>query len=434
MEDKAILYIVTVSSSLNFVRGQVLLMKSRGWRTAVSSSPLSSGGVERFGYDQNAESYPISLEREINLRQDLKSLLQVYKIIRSFRPLVVNVGTPKAGLIGGIAAVLAGVPLRIYTLHGLRFETVTGAKGLLLRQIEKLSMSCAHYVVCVSPSLQERVKELKLAPDNKVMILGGGSANGVNLPNPIAYGSLSTSIGESLGIRPDQKIIGFVGRFTKDKGLVELIKAFESIQLRLPKVRLLLVGDYEEGDPIPDITRFAIENMEGIIRTGLVEDATPYYALMDVLALPTYREGLPTVVLEAFAMGIPVVATNATGARDVVKNGVTGWQVPIGDWKALENRLVEALEDPIEASKRGEKGLALVKEQFLSEDVQKRWAEFYDSALLSIPSRQNNRRAIVFRFTLITTVAYVAKLLTSIIIREARNNLNCSARKSGGFK
>ncbi|MHA0042736.1 sugar transferase [Deinococcus sp. PEB2-63] len=378
--EKAILFAVTSSVSLIFLRGQTGLLSRQGWRAGVTAAPAPAEQLEQFAVQEQVSVFPSSMEREINVRADFRALLSTYRTIRGFRPSITNVGTPKAGLIGGLAAMAARVPVRIYTLHGLRLETVKGPKGRLLHSAERLAMACAHRVVCVSPSLQERVGELGLAPAHKTVVLGSGSPNGVRQPG-VTDPAVTASHRATLGLREDTPVIGFVGRFTRDKGMAELMEAFRRVQERLPSARLLLIGDYEPGDPVSPEVRDLIEQTPGVLRTGFVPDVYPYYPLMSILALPTYREGFPTVALEASAFGLPLVTTDATGARDAVQDGVTGWRVPVGDADTLADALTSALLDPAETRRRGEAGRRWVTENFDPTSVQQRWADYYAELL-----------------------------------------------------
>lgn len=353
------------------------LLAQRGWRVGVSSDSAVPGQLEDFARQEHAEALPVAMHREISPRNDLRSLMRMYRTLRRFQPVVTNVGTPKAGLLGGLAAVAARVPVRVYTLHGLRLETARGATRRVLLLTERIALACAHRVVCVSPSLRERVHELGLAPAHKTLVLGEGSVNGVRLP-PASDPRATAQLRSELGLVNGQPVVGFVGRFTRDKGIPELIEAFDQVRTQFPSAALLLIGDYEEGDPVEPRVREAIDSRPGFVRTGFVPNVYPYYPLMTVLALPTHREGFPTVALEAAAFGLPVVTTDATGARDAVRDGVTGWLVAVGDVQALATALREALEDPVAARHRGAAGRRRVEEHFRPDDVQQRWAELYD--------------------------------------------------------
>ena len=377
--DKTILFAVTSSISLIFLKGQLELLKRKGWTTAVATAPATPDQLEKFVKSEQSLALPIRLEREINLKADLVGLREMYQVLRKFRPTITNVGTPKAGLLGGIASVAARVPIRIYTLHGLRLETARGNKGRLLHLTERLAMACAHKIVCVSPSLRERVHELKLAPAHKTLVLGAGSPNGVRLPPPIDLEAVEV-LRKQFKLQ-NQPVIGFVGRFTRDKGMAELMQAFSQVRQILPETTLLLIGDYEEGDSVGADVRQTIEQAPNVVRAGFVPDVYPYYPLMSVLALPTYREGFPTVALEAAAFGLPLVTTTATGARDAVQDGKTGWRVPVGDGDALAEALLAALQNPDEARRRGNAGREWVLANFDPEVVRERWIEFYEDLL-----------------------------------------------------
>jgi lipopolysaccharide/colanic/teichoic acid biosynthesis glycosyltransferase len=372
---------VTASVSLIFLRGHLASLRNKGWRTGVASAPSNAGQLEAFALQEGAEAFPLAIEREISLGSDFQALRQTYRALRQFRPSVTNVGTPKAGLIGGLAGVAAQIPLRIYTVHGLRLETTTGIKRQILTLAERVAMACAHRIVCVSPSLRTQIHQLRLVSAHKTIVLGAGSANGISTPNLIELRPQTVALREKFSLSNAAPVVGFVGRFTKDKGIAELIDAFRILKQKHPEAKLLLVGDYEEGDPIPSALRDAIDQEEGIIKAGFVKDVTPYYPLMTVLALPTYREGFPTVALEAAALGVPLVTTTATGARDAVRDGQTGWLVPVGDSVALGQALSEAMANPAEARRRGSAGRVWVEAEFVPADVHQRWLDYYNELL-----------------------------------------------------
>jgi glycosyltransferase involved in cell wall biosynthesis len=277
----------------------------------------------------------------------------------------VDVSTPKAGLLGSIAALLARVPCRVYTLRGLRMETATGLKRRMLWLAEWLSCACAHSVVPLSESLRRRAVDLKLVPAAKANIVK--HSGGVDLTRfaPRRRGSTEThALRQELGLTGKESVIGFVGRFVKDKGIRELVEAFRELGTTRPNLRLLLVGDFESGDPVEPEVRKYIESASTILRPGFVENTAPYYALMDVFVLPTYREGFPGVPLEAQASGVPVVTTTATGAIESVVNGVTGVLVPVGDSKALTKAIDELLAEPTLRQRMGEAGRARTEREF----------------------------------------------------------------------
>jgi glycosyltransferase involved in cell wall biosynthesis len=363
---------------LVLMRGQLEYLKKMGFRVAALCSP--DGQVEGACGPKSIPILTIPMEREVSLLRDLVSLLQICRLLRRVRPTICNAGTPKAGLLVGVAGWLARVPCRIYTLRGLRLETATGLKRNVLSFTERITCASANRVICVSPSLRRRALELKLVRPEKALVLASGSSNGVD-PSRFAPTaerlSHAAEIRQQHGIAPTLQVIGYVGRITRDKGISELLAAFRMLRERLHNVVLMLIGGYEPGDPVSPEIRAAIETSEDIVRLEFVPDTAPYYLVMDVLALPTHREGFPNAVLEAQAAGRPVVATDATGAIDSIVPNVTGLLVQVGDVRALADALTTLLSDQERAREMGSAGRERVCQQFRQEIVWKSLADLY---------------------------------------------------------
>ena len=194
--------------------------------------------------------------------------------------------------------------------------------------------------------MRERVCADGLAKPDRVRVLGAGSANGVDVRRfAPERRELSDESRAKYGIPRNKVVIGFVGRLTRDKGIEELARAFVEVHRRQPDVVLLVIGDYEHRDrPSPDAVE-VLSTHPNVRLAGFQDDVIPGMAAMDIVVLPTYREGLGNVLLEAAALGLPTVATNATGARDAIVAGTTGLQVPVGDAKALAEALVTLARD-----------------------------------------------------------------------------------------
>jgi glycosyltransferase involved in cell wall biosynthesis len=219
----------------------------------------------------------------------------------------------------------------------------------------------------------------------KAVVVASGSSNGVAvkrfLPTPENL-FRAEQLRIKLNLPENIAVIGFVGRFTRDKGIAELIDAYEDLSSDYPAMRLLLVGNFEVGDPVPSGVRRRIEGNRNILRPGFVSDTSPYYHLMDVLVLPTYREGFPNVPLEAQAAGKPVVTTRATGAIDSVLDGETGLLVPVGDASALVSAIKSLLCDATLRKEMGRRGQEWVTREFTGDRVRAALLREYESLIL----------------------------------------------------
>ena len=362
-----------------------------------SAVMVSAAGreLEEIASAEGAAWRTVAMEREISPFRDLVSLWKLYRVIKTEKPDLVDVSTPKAGLLAGMAAALAGVPCRIYTLRGLRLETARGWRRLLLWLAERLACACVHQVVPVSPSLRQRAIDLKLVSGEKARVLGKGSG-GVNLERftSLRRNSFETaSLRLKLGLTGRETVIGFVGRLVRDKGIHELVEAFGELGATIPNLRLLLVGDFEAGDPVDRALRKQIESAATIFQSGFVKESAPYYALMDVFVLPTYREGFPGVALEAQASGVPVVTTSATGAVDSVEDGVTGLVVPAGSTKMLTEAIRKLLLSPALRTEMGRAGRQWMERDFHYEAVWEAHADLYRE-MFAERSRSRARRSL----------------------------------------
>jgi glycosyltransferase involved in cell wall biosynthesis len=340
--------------------------------------------LEEVARAEGVAVHAIPFERQIHPLQDARALAAIVRLLRCLRPHVVNAGTPQAGLLGMLAARWAGVPLRIYTLRGLRLETARGARRALLAAAERRAAGSAHLVVSVSASLARRAAELRLLPGRELAVLGHGSSNGVDCERfrPVTDGAEARGFRWALSIPDGAPVVGFVGRFTRDKGIVDLADSFFGpLSERFPEVRLLLLGDFEEGDPVPPEVRSRLTRSPRVVRMGFVDDTSPYYALMDVLAFPSYREGFPNAPLEAAASGVPVAGYAATGTVDAVESGHTGTLVPVGARADLADALRRYLEDPALRSAQGAAGRERAVAYFARERVWRDWLEIYSRML-----------------------------------------------------
>lgn len=362
--------------------GQLAYLRSQGFDVTLIAAP--GADLEAAAAREGVDYVAVPMTREITPREDWKSLRHLKRVLREIRPEIVNAGTPKAGLLGMLAATWARVPIRIYTLRGLRMETATGFKRLLLTSTERTAVACAHKVICVSPSLRDAFVKFRLGSADKTVVLAGGSSNGVDVERFAATDARyaeARAIRHSMGIPDEAQVIGFVGRLTKDKGVAELMSLFRTLEQEHPQLHLMLVGGFEDGDPLSNRLRDEIWSHPRVHITGFVNDTAPYYTAFDLLVFPSHREGLPNVPLEAAAAGLPTAGFAATGTVDAVRNGVTGTLVEVGDVHGLTDAVRRYLSDQVLLARHGKLAAQRVSTDFRREVIWQALADLYRAEL-----------------------------------------------------
>ena len=370
------MHVLTIPLSLRFLRGQLNFFRLQGFEIHVVCAPGSE--LEGFSASEGVQVHELPLSRKISPLADLKNVLQLAHLLRQLRPEIVHGHTPKGGLLACIAGVVADVPVRFYHLRGLPLETATGPRKWLLYLTERITCATATEVLAVSHSLHRSVAARRLCSPGKLRVLGAGSGNGVDselfAPHTIPSGD-SEQLRSHLGIPKESRVIGFVGRLVRDKGLELLLDAWDAIRLGAPDVRLLLVGSEDGTDALRSDCVLRIARDPRIHHVPFTESIRSFYCLMDVLAFPSYREGFPNVVLEAAAMGIPAVAQRVTGSIDAVVDGRTGTLVDTGDLPAFTEALSRYLEDPARRRRHGIAARLRAVEQYSPHRI---WSELLD--------------------------------------------------------
>jgi glycosyltransferase involved in cell wall biosynthesis len=335
--------------------------------------------MDDFAEQEQVQVHAVEMPRRITPLKDVVALGQTFHTIRKIRPHIVHSHTPKGGLLGMVAAWMARVPVRIYHIHGLPCMTAKGYKRILLTWSERVSCLCAHQVLCVSDSIREVAVNGKLCPGSKIKVLHHGSINGVDAEsrfNPARLGdTVRDEWREKFGIPKTALVIGYVGRIVHDKGLVELNGAWKQLREEFPDLRLMLVGLFEAQDPLPRETEQALRTDESVILTGPVRDMPSAYMAMDIVVLPSYREGFGIVALETAAMGLPIVASRIPGIADAVDDGVTGTLVPVHDTQALAEALRVYIDNPDLRLQHGKAARERVLQDYRQEDY---WKAHYD--------------------------------------------------------
>lgn len=339
--------ITTVPISLRtLLKGQLRFMQSKGFEViGVSSNPESELAEVRS--NEGVEVVALDMSRKITPIADLKSLWKMYSFFKKEKPQIVHTHTPKAGIVGMLAAKLAGVPIRLHTVAGLPLLVEQGNKRKVLEWVEKMTYACATQVYPNSKVLNDYLLDNQFAPADKLKVIGNGSSNGIDTnwyrKENIAKDDLN-QLKFKLQIQESDFTFVFVGRLVSDKGINELVEAFSKMDD--PNLKLVLVGPLESDlDPLKPATLAEIKTNKRILAVGFQNDVRPYFALADALVFPSYREGFPNVVMQAGAMGLPSIVTDINGSNEIIIEGENGTIIPVKNTQALHDAMCKLMSD-----------------------------------------------------------------------------------------
>ena len=334
---KKLIRITTIPLSLEkLLEGQLTFMGRYYKVTAVAAEKER---LEKYGRDNKVNTFYVELTREITPLKDIKAVWKLYSYFRREKPEIVHTHTPKAGIVGMFAAWLAQVPIRLHTVAGLPLMETTGIKRKILNFVEKATYSFATRVYPNSKGLYEIIIKEGFAKGAQLKILGQGSSNGIDTSyfDPEKYSEeFKRNFRKELNIPSQSLVFIFIGRLVSEKGINELVLAFEELYEKNNTIRLLLVGPFETDlDPLKSATIEIIKNHPGIIAVGYQQDVRPYLAVSDILAFPSYREGFPNVVMQAGAMKLGAIVTDINGCNEIIFHNKNGLIIPPKNSQAL---------------------------------------------------------------------------------------------------
>ena len=419
----------------SFFQGQLEFMVDQGFEVVLICSP---GETVQCFKDWPVCYYPVSIQRRVSPLADIVSIWKIVRLFCAIRPEIVHVHTSKAGLLGMIAAWIAAVRVKLFTIHGFRWVTKEGMSRRVIKFSNRITCSLADRVFCVSKSNLDLGIGNNICSIEKGKVVCEGSVNGVDAMgrfNPENRANRLT-IRKKLHIPEESFVFGYVGRIVRDKGIHELAVAWRSIRRDFSDTHLMLVGKAESGDPVSDETLEFFEKDERVHCTGFCPDVAPYYRAMDAFVLPSYREGFPVTPLEASAMSLPVIASNIRGCVDAVVDGHTGTLVTPGNSGELEGAMRKFLDDRKTAKRLGKNGRAFVLKNFQPKPIWQDLTREYKMLLKSHPSMQTGSAlflkrvmdliviipALIFLFPVMAVVAILVwgNMGSPVIFRDKR--------------
>lgn len=344
--ERTILRITTLPIALKILlEGQMKFMSEHGFKVIM----VSADGKERDDLmrDENCRHVIVNMTRKISPFRDIVSLFKLVTVIKKYKPDIVHTHTPKAGLLGMIAAMICRTKIRIHTVAGLPLMSESGVLYRILKFVERITYYAATNVWPNSNSISDFIQKNGLTSKRKLTVIGNGSSNGINLKrfnsenlDPVKLQGIKDSIGYS----SEFTYLLFAGRMVSDKGVTELVTAFKNLQIEDSTLKLILIGPYEKDlDPLPSEILYEIENNQSILLIGWTDCMEYYMAIADFFVFPSHREGFPNVLLQAGAMGLPIICSNIPGNTDLIESEKSGFLFERNNDKDLAASVSQAI-------------------------------------------------------------------------------------------
>lgn len=379
---KKLIWVTTVAQSMTLFKGQLNFISKHFDLTFVSSNEENQTELIDKGVIEGIRVHEIPMKREISLFKDVISLFVFVDYFLRVKPDAVHGNTPKGAFLSMVAAKLVGVRTRIYMCHGLRYQGYTGIKRKILIFMERLTCACATHVLCVSDGVRNTLANDGICLTKKSQVIGYGSCNGINMTH---FDASIYSIEEKdklrsqYGINKDEFLFIYMGRIVKDKGVNEMIDAFIRYRKENPKIRLMILGAFEDKlNPVEANTADIIKgNKEGVVYCGKQFDVKPFLAASQCLLLPSYREGFGLVLMEAGGMGLPVISSDIIGCNNVVDTNENGLLVEPKNANSLYEKMKTMVDDKMLYQNYCRKTRMSIEKRFEQTMLWNRFLEYY---------------------------------------------------------
>lgn len=379
---KKVFRILTVPVSMNIIlKGQLSFMNQ--FFDVVGVTKEDDKHYSEVCKREGIRMIPVDFSRMISPFKDLRVLINLYFILQREKPEIVHTQTPKAGLLGLLAAKMAGIQIRVHTVGGIPWMESKGIKRTLFKMIEKLTYSLAHRVYPNSKGLESFILGEAICKSFKLKVLGNGGSNGINTDYFIRDLDQRILLREKYNIDDATIVLGFVGRIAKEKGINEWLDVVEELKHKY-KLKILLVGLFEQTNGIlSNEVKTKIETDPDILFLGRFDDVRPYYSMMDIFVFPSYREGFPNAVLEACSMELPVIATDINGCNEIIEDEVNGLLIEPKSRSALRSAIIRLIESHELRGKMAREGrlrvINLFKREILFNAIKDEYESFFEN-------------------------------------------------------
>jgi len=387
---KKLIRVTTSDISLDtLIKGQLRFMNQYYEVVGLSNN---TGRLLEVGKREGVRVIEVPMHREISLWADLKCTWKLCRVFRRERPFIVHANTPKGSLLAMIAAKLIGVPHRIYTVTGLRYQGVQGAFRRILMTMERITCYCATKVIPEGNGVKETLEQDHITKKPLKVVLNG-NINGIDTEyfsvesvahrensqvTEVDVANKRVEIRADLGLSDNDFAFVFVGRIVGDKGINELAGCMKKLKATHPECKLILVGRFEtEFDPLDDGVEELLKSASNVIYVGYQRDVRPYFLAADALVFPSYREGFPNVVMQAGAMGLPSIVTNINGCNEIVTDGMNGKIIPPKDSGALLRMMESFLDDSVGTSSMARNARVIIQSRYEQSQVWQALQEEY---------------------------------------------------------
>lgn len=296
---------------------------------------------------------PVKMKRGMSV-DGIAAIWKMYRIFKKEKFDIVQYSTRNAGTYASIAAWMAGIKCRLYCQWGMMFAALHGFKRLLLKWDEKLITSLSTVIESESISMFEEAIKYRMYTKEKASVIWNGSACGVD----IAKYELNKKQGwkdevrTQYSIKPEDFVFGYCGRITRDKGMNELFAAFREL-INKRDAYLMIIGAYDNPETIDQELFHWAQECPRVVFTGRTNNVPKYYSALDVFISLSYREGFGLVVIEAAAMAVPGIVSDALGQRDTIVDKVTGLSVKTKDVASVVDAMSYCIDNPEEVRAMG---------------------------------------------------------------------------------